>query len=569
MRKRFITLITICVGITVVLFSLIAVANQVAKNNLQAKLVDAFAGEETTIGKEVAASVSARFTGIENALTTASLDPDIENANPAVCNPTLKRYYTSVNLGVGNVGRVNTQGIFYCTINPKLLGKPASSLGSYVQTLFNDPAHTPVVSPLITVPGVAGYATALHVPVYNTEHQFIGSIGGAIYVNQLSQQLFSKVRFAQTGFVSVQDEDGSIIYAKTAKNIGKNYFSPVIQNQPGVNIAPLNRAILAARQGKTQTVSYTGRGGVKKIAAVQPVQVVPGHRWIIIVTVPQEEIANTYFSVGLNYAFSSVLVIAGIALLAVLSILLLTSYGSFRLQQTKDEFISLVSHQLRTPLTSIRLFSEMLADPAVGELNAKQKEYIGNVHESTLRMIRLVADILNISRIELHRMKVEVVKSDLTELVKAQIEEIRPLADEKHITLRATLPLHPIRIPINPSLYAQVVHNLLTNAVRYSPENTGEVTVVLALDKKDCELVVSDNGIGIPTEARKHIFGRFYRAENAIHAIGDGTGLGLYLVKMILQSTGGRIWFEDAEPGPGTVFHATIPSKGMTVKRKL
>jgi signal transduction histidine kinase len=111
------------------------------------------------------------------------------------------------------------------------------------------------------------------------------------------------------------------------------------------------------------------------------------------------------------------------------------------------------------------------------------------------------------------------------------------------------------------------VHNLLTNAVRYSPETGGKVVLVLAQNKQGIEITVTDNGIGIPKEARKKIFTRFYRADNAVRTVGEGTGLGLYMVKMIMTTTGGKVWFEPAAGGSGTAFHVTIPPKGMTVKK--
>jgi signal transduction histidine kinase len=526
MKKRFALFIAVGLAVVALLFGGVAVANQQVKKHLQSKLAQNFSSQENAIGTEVGTSIADRFSGIENTLTAIALDPAVQNDNPNVCNPTLKRYYSSVNIGIGNLGRVNTRGIFYCTINPKLLNKKASSLGTYIQKLFDDPKHNPVVSPEIVVPSAKGYVVALHVPVYDNRHNFKGTIGGAVYLNQLSEQLLSKARFAKTGYVSVQDDNGDIIYSHTSSSIGKNYFSPAIQNQPGLNIKALNQAILAARQGKSQTVSYIGTRDITRIASVQPVTIVPGHRWIILVSVAQSEIATTYFSAGLNYAFSTVLIIAGLALLAALAFVLFTSFASYRLQRTKDQFISLVSHQLRTPLTSIRLYTEMLHDPKVGDLNAKQKEYIEAVHISTVRMIELVGDILNVSRIELNRLKVEPVPTDLAEFLKSEIEEMQPVADEKGVKISTYLSAG-INLPVDQTLYGQVVHNLLTNAIRYSPKKTGHVQIGLKRKGSVIELTIADNGIGIPKEARKHIFTRFYRADNAVHAVGDGTGLGL------------------------------------------
>jgi signal transduction histidine kinase len=569
MKKRFITLSVVGLLITTAILVGVGLANRGIKNHLQSKLVNDFSSEEVAIGKGVGASIFDRFNGIEAALTATAISPSIQSSNPAVCNPALQEYYGALKNWIGNLARVNDQGILYCSINHALLNKPASSLGTYVQTLFNDPQHKPVLSSEITVPNVKGYIVALHIPVYTGNHQFAGSIGGAVYLNQLSSDLISRVKFAKTGYVSVIDQNGDFIYSHITKHIGESFFSKQIQDQPGLNVKSLNKAILnASKYGKPQIVTFLGLKGVKKIASVQSVNIVPGHRWVILVSVPENEIANQYFSSGLNYAFKAVYIVIALALLGALGFIFVSTYWSYRLQKAKDQFISLVSHQLRTPLTSIRLFSEMLNDKAVGPLNDKQNEYIGNIHVSTVRMIELVGDILNVSRIGLHTLKINIEPTKISDLVQSEITEVEPLAEEKGIKITSEIEETKTKIDIDPTLYGQVVHNLLTNAVRYSAQNEGKIHVKLFKNKRNWELVVSDNGIGIPKNAQKHIFSQFYRASNAVQAVGEGTGLGLYLVKMIVTSTGGKVWFEDRKLGTGAVFHVTIPQSGMIIKKK-
>ena len=250
MKKRFILFIIFIAGLATLIVASAVVADHYVKAHLANNLVKEYSSEEQAIGNQVSISVSDRFKGIQNVLTSIALDPRVINSDPNVCNPALKEYYNSMNVGVGNLGRVNLAGNFYCTLNPKLLNKPANSLGTYINELFEDPAHKPVVSHELKVPGVEGYVVALHVPVYDSDHKFAGTIGGAVYLNELSKSLFDKLKFAQTGFAAVQDDNGDIIYAHNKKNIGKNYFSQSIQGQPGANLGDLNKAILAARKGK-------------------------------------------------------------------------------------------------------------------------------------------------------------------------------------------------------------------------------------------------------------------------------------------------------------------------------
>ena len=234
--------------------------------------------------------------------------------------------------------------------------------------------------------------------------------------------------------------------------------------------------------------------------------------------------------------------------------------ADMELDRQKDEFVSLTSHQLRTPLTAIRLFIEMLSDEQVGKLNAAQHDYINKVADSTRRMIELVGDFLNNSRIDLGRLRIEPAMTELDKFIGDYVDELQPVAAEKNVKLtfeRTDMP----SVPIDHNLYGQIVHNLLTNAIRYTPEQ-GKVTVAIKNTAKGYELSVSDTGIGIPKAAQAKLFQRFFRAENAVLMQGEGSGLGLYLVKKILELIGGSITYKTAE-GKGTTFHVIIPPTGM------
>ena len=122
------------------------------------------------------------------------------------------------------------------------------------------------------------------------------------------------------------------------------------------------------------------------------------------------------------------------------------------------------------------------------------------------------------------------------------------------------------KIKIDNSLLKQVIHNLLTNAIRYSPKGRGQIKVEVRDKGLDYVIVVSDNGMGIPKEDQKRIFERFYRAKNASELTSEGTGLGLYINKLIVEAYGGRIWFE-SEEGKGTKFFVSVPKTGMVEKK--
>jgi signal transduction histidine kinase len=240
----------------------------------------------------------------------------------------------------------------------------------------------------------------------------------------------------------------------------------------------------------------------------------------------------------------------------------------------KNEFVGIASHQLRTPLATINWYVEMLKSEDAGKLNSEQKEFVDEVDAGIKRMVRLVNNLLNVSRIESGHLKIEPKLTEMEPFIEDIIKEIGPLAIENHSTIVFKKPKTPLPpVAIDATLLRQVVHNFLTNAIRYSLPGENTIDVVLSKEKGSYVVSVSDEGIGIPKQAQARIFEHFFRAENAREHAADGSGLGLFLAKMIMETAGGRIWFKSPtkyrkgkagiREGYGTAFYASVPVGGM------
>jgi len=233
------------------------------------------------------------------------------------------------------------------------------------------------------------------------------------------------------------------------------------------------------------------------------------------------------------------------------------------IDEMKTEFVAIASHQLRTPLTSIIWYLETLSSGELGKLNKSQKEYMDLAHHGGIRLANLLDDLLNVSQLETGRMKIESVSVDLKQLIKKLIQEVKPLATKRKCKIIfKTTGTGPFKLMIDRALYREVAQNILSNAISYSPRGKGRVLVTLKKHKKEWQLIVKDNGFGISASEQKRVFEKFYRAKNAMKAKPGGTGLGLYIAKLIIETAGGKIWL-DSQENRGTTVYVSLPASGM------
>ena len=206
----------------------------------------------------------------------------------------------------------------------------------------------------------------------------------------------------------------------------------------------------------------------------------------------------------------------------------------FEVDKAKTEFVSLASHQLRTPLSAIGWYTEMLINGDMGKLNKEQQENLEQVYKSNQRMVALVDSLLNVSRVELGTFAFDPVETDMSEIVDQVLGELKPQVTAKKLKVEININKATPNIHIDKKIAQIIIQNLLSNAIKYTPDK-GKVNVVLKkLGKDQIQLEVTDTGYGIPRNQRHKIFTKLFRADNVVQKDVDGNGLGLYLVKLSL-----------------------------------
>ncbi len=235
------------------------------------------------------------------------------------------------------------------------------------------------------------------------------------------------------------------------------------------------------------------------------------------------------------------------------------------IDRAKTEFVSLASHQLRTPLATIGWHAELMLSGDVGALTAQQREYLQEIYDAKARMEDLVNSLLNVSRIELGSMPVNLSPVDLKTVAKAVFKELLPQFARKQIKVIERYDDRLQSISADPNLVRIIFQNLLSNAFKYT-QASGQITLVIGIQNPDVVIQVMDTGKGIPKYQQSKVFTKLFRAQNVNTTDPDGNGLGLYIVKSILDSVGGRIWF-DSEENKGTAFYVALPLSGMQVPK--
>ena len=232
------------------------------------------------------------------------------------------------------------------------------------------------------------------------------------------------------------------------------------------------------------------------------------------------------------------------------------------IERMKTEFVSLAAHQLRTPLSAIKWTLRMLLDGDLGKITEEQKDFIEKTYSSNERMINLINDLLDVTRIEEGRRLYKPVLTDFEPICQFVINSYKEEIEKRKLKLEFKKPEKKLpQVMLDVEKIRLVIQNLLDNAARYTPSG-GQVTISLKPTKgeKEIEFSIKDTGVGIPKDQQARVFSKFFRGANVMRMATEGSGLGLFITKNIVEAHGGKIWFE-SEEGKGTTFYFTLPLK--------
>jgi len=272
----------------------------------------------------------------------------------------------------------------------------------------------------------------------------------------------------------------------------------------------------------------------------------------------------TSYAIGIRYVQEPEMVaLITLILSGFLLIITFTITQSFEklveANRMKSEFVSIVSHQLRAPLSNLRWAIELLMSGRLGKIEEPQLDYFRILKDNSNRMGELVKDLLIVSRIEQRILPLHKTEISLNDLIKELISEFEPFVRASNVEIKFEPRENLPKIFTDPSQLKLVVENLLDNAIRYIKEK-GKAEIKLKEQDDEIYFEIKDTGVGIPKKDQKYIFQKFFRSANVLRYQTQGTGLGLYITKAIVERMGGKIWFK-SEEGKGSTFWFTLPIK--------
>ncbi len=419
-------------------------------------------------------------------------------------------------------------------------------------------------------------------PVRNKNGVIISVISGEISLNKI-QEILQRPKLGATGYVYVADANGQVLAKSNSKDDFKN-----VRNMGLVQDTLMGKSFW----GPASQRRYESIFGESVVAAAT---YIPNLQWALVAEWPIADADLILDTLLAQVAAVFLVVMVGAILLSLLLSAQIVepiqvleqsaaqvATGNFKkrvviathdeieelgnafnkmtdgleqLQQLKNEFVFIAAHELRTPVAAIKGYLSLIKDGTVGHVEGKVLDFINKVMDANERLIRLVDDLLEIARSDAGRLTIEVMPIELLSPIQSVLSELQPLADEKSIKLiyeQMTLP----KVLADVGRVKEVVVNLVGNAIKYTI-GSGTVTITHELQDQMVVTHIKDTGLGISKEDQEKLFQKFYRVATEQTKNIKGTGLGLFIVKQIIEKMNGKIWVESKE-GEGSTFSFSL-----------
>jgi len=313
MSKKALFIIITFIAVLLVIAAA-SVSAFIIRDKIINNLVDQYAQQEQTIAKDTAKILEAEISSVAEKLTIISQIPQVQKGETEVCNSKLKEILNSMEDRVRNLGRMDKDGIFNCSVTESTIGVDGTQY-EHLAEIIN--THQPVLGRVILPAQEGGdLVTSLHVPIFDENGNFIGTLGGAIYFNDLKEKYLKDISFAQQGYVVLQDDNGDILFHPKVDFVGKNIWGEEMQKaiNESEEINAMTRAVASGKSG-TQRYVFEGK---EKIAAYAPANIFNDRIWPVVVTVPIEDVNSALSGVGINELFVS-LIFTMIAIITIIA----------------------------------------------------------------------------------------------------------------------------------------------------------------------------------------------------------------------------------------------------------
>lgn len=434
---------------------------------------------------------------------------------------------------------------------------------------------------IILIPSLIAFNTILIIGRYNESidvalQRKALEVGRSIYaslqedlldetaIQEKIERIYEKDSEFENIEVLIPDGEGfKIIASSDRKNIGKVmdfYYYQIAWNQPDNSGLSTDSLALAADKDTESAAEYFHNGRFWLVA--MPMQDMEGNKKAILSTKISSAVVDDLTRENRDISLSILFITVVITVLFLSVTVRLWDYVTLyrkikEVDQMKDEFISIASHELRTPLTSIKGYASLIAEETFGKIeNPEMKKSLDRIMSSTKRLEELVEDLLNVSRLEQGRLSIERKSIDIEPVIEEIVSQMSINAREKGLDLSYKSPGKLPPVFADPERTKQVLVNIIGNAIKYT--ETGNVLVESGKKNHNMHIKVTDTGIGISPEEQQSLFQRFYRVKTEKTQFVQGTGLGLWITKQIVEMMNGKIYLESIE-GRGTQVTIVLP----------